>query len=167
MNPTHRKVTTLSALLPLVADVKAQGKRVVTTNGCFDIIHPGHTDYLEWARNQGDVLIVGINSDASVRKLKGPLRPIVSEGDRAKVLAALAAVDYVFVFGEDTPREWMEQLRPDVHVKGAESEKSPLFAAEKQRIEEYGGELRLAPQIPERSSTSIIDRIRRAYTDAS
>src|SRR4051812_32049041 len=108
---TSAKIKTLEELLPLVAQMKEQGRRVVTTNGCFDILHPGHTTYLAWARSQGDALIVGINSDASVQKIKGPTRPIINQNDRALVLSALAAVDFVFIFDEDTPKEWMKKLQ--------------------------------------------------------
>ena len=154
-----QKVVTLLTLQKHVADLKRSGKRIVTTNGCFDIIHPGHVKNLAWARAQGDVLIVGINSDASVRRLKGKTRPIVAQGGRAQVLAALACVDYVFVFNEERPWRWISQLQPDVHVKGAGSERSPLFKAERKVVEAAGGTMRLAPKIKGYSTTRIINRI--------
>jgi len=160
---TADKMKTVQELTVLVLEIKAQGRKVVTTNGCFDILHPGHVESFEWAKDQGDALIVGINSDRSVRENKGTARPIVSEDDRARVLAALQAVDYVFIFDEESPRSWLSILRPDVHVKGEGSEESLAFVPEKQAVEEGGGEVRLAPRFPGRSTTGIIETVLERY----
>ena len=160
---TENKITTLKKLLPVVKRLRTKKKRIVTTNGCFDILHPGHVSNLEWARNQGDVLIVGINSDASVQKNKGPKRPIMNERDRARVLAGQASVDYVFIFNEATPSEWIVKIRPHIHVKGRGSENAPALKKEKKKIEEGGGELKFAPYIPHCSTTNVITSIIRRY----
>jgi len=114
------KIKSLGALTKLTRVLQRQGKRVVFTNGCFDILHFGHVSYLQEARNKGDVLIVGINSDSSVRRLKGFKRPVVGERQRASVVAALAVVDYVVIFSEDTPERVIQALMPDVLVKGGD-----------------------------------------------
>ncbi len=132
--------------------------RVVFTNGVFDLLHPGHVDVLVGARRRGDALIVGLNSDASVRRLKGPERPVRSEAERAYVLAALAAVDAVVVFGEDTPLELVRRLQPDVIVKGGDySEDTIVGAAE---VRARGGDVIVIPLTPGQSTTSIIEKLR-------
>ena len=108
------------AIPPQIAGIREAGGRMVFTNGCFDLLHPGHISYLRAARSLGDALVVGLNSDASVRRLKGPSRPVVPEGDRAAVLEALKSVDAVVVFGEDTPIRLMRELKPAVYVKGGD-----------------------------------------------
>jgi D-beta-D-heptose 7-phosphate kinase/D-beta-D-heptose 1-phosphate adenosyltransferase len=138
--------------------LRADGRRVAFTNGCFDLLHAGHVDYLEFARRQADALVVGLNSDASVRRLKGPTRPFVSEQDRAKVLAALEAVDYVVVFGEDEPADLIAALLPDVLVKG---EDWRHYVSGRQVVEAHGGRVALAPLVAGRSTTDLAERIRR------
>ena len=136
----------------------AQRGRVVFTNGVFDLIHPGHVDVLVGARRQGDVLMVGLNSDASVRRLKGAERPVRSEAERSYVLAALAAVDAVVVFEQDTPLELIVHLHPDVLVKGGDySEESMVGARE---VRSWGGDVTVVPLTPGQSTTSIIERLR-------
>lgn len=136
----------------------AQRGRVVFTNGVFDLLHPGHIDVLVGARRQGDALIVGLNSDASVRRLKGPERPVRSEAERSYVLAALAAVDAVVVFEQDTPLELIVHVHPDVLVKGGDySEESMVGARE---VRSWGGDVTVVPLTPGQSTTSIIDRLR-------
>ncbi|WP_173924182.1 D-glycero-beta-D-manno-heptose 1-phosphate adenylyltransferase [Agromyces sp. Marseille-P2726] len=137
---------------------RADGQRVVFTNGCFDVLHVGHTTYLKQARELGDVLVVGVNSDDSVRRLKGPARPVNSAEDRAGLLAALEWVDYVTVFDEDTPIALIERLRPDVYVKGGDY--SPEMLAETPVVEAYGGEVRLVDYVPDHSTTALVERIR-------
>jgi len=137
---------------------RAAGKTVVFTNGCFDLLHRGHVDLLAAARAKGDVLIVGLNSDASVRRLKGPGRPLVPAGDRAAVLAALAAVDVVVVFDEDTPLELIGELVPDVLVKGADYR--PEDVVGKDVVERAGGRVELVPLTEGRSTSSLVDRLR-------
>jgi D-beta-D-heptose 7-phosphate kinase/D-beta-D-heptose 1-phosphate adenosyltransferase len=131
---------------------------VVFTNGVFDLLHPGHVDVLVGARSRGDALVVGINSDTSVKRLKGPERPIRSEADRAFVLASLEAVDAVCVFDEDTPLELVRALRPDVIVKGGDySPENVVGAAE---VRAWGGECVIIPLTPGHSTTSIIEQLR-------
>ena len=135
-----------------------QGGRVVFTNGVFDLLHPGHLDVLRGARERGDALIVGLNSDASVRRLKGPERPVRSEAERAYVLAGLETVDAVAVFDQDTPLELVKVLRPDVIVKGGDySPETVVGAAE---VRSWGGECIIIPLTPGQSTTSIIERLR-------
>jgi D-beta-D-heptose 7-phosphate kinase/D-beta-D-heptose 1-phosphate adenosyltransferase len=137
--------------------LKEQEKRVVFTNGCFDILHHGHVDYLTKAKALGDVLIIGVNTDHSVSRLKGPTRPIVQEDDRAAVLAALAVVDYVCLFDEDTPYELIRALVPDILVKGADWSVSDIVG--KDIVESAGGAVHTIAFLPNRSTTSIIQRI--------
>lgn len=160
---TDKKVVSLDEAVHIAAEARASGQRVVTINGCFDILHPGHIAQFEWAKGQGDLLIVGVNSDSSVQENKGPLRPIVSQDDRARMLAALQATDYVFVFDGKSPIPWLERIRPHVHVKGQGSELSPAFAPEKAAVEACGTEVRLAPAVPGKSTTGIVEEILRRY----
>jgi D-beta-D-heptose 7-phosphate kinase/D-beta-D-heptose 1-phosphate adenosyltransferase len=132
--------------------------RVVFTNGVFDLLHPGHVDVIAQARDQGDVLIVGLNSDASVRRLKGPERPVRSEAERAYVLAALSDVDAVVSFAEDTPLELIRHLRPDVLVKGGDYE--PATVVGRDDVESWGGRVVIVPLRPGQSTTSIIEKLR-------
>lgn len=132
--------------------------RVVFTNGVFDLIHPGHVDVLNAARAEGDALIVGVNSDASVRRLKGDERPIRRESDRAYVVAALEAVDAVVLFGDDTPLELIRALRPDVLVKGGDY--TPDTVVGRSEVEGWGGRVVIVPLTRGHSTTSIIERLR-------
>jgi glycerol-3-phosphate cytidylyltransferase len=141
--------------------MRAAGKRVVFTNGCFDVLHAGHVDYLAWARSQGDALIVGLNGDASVRALKGEPRPIVSFEDRATLLRALRSVDAVVGFGEATPVALLERIRPDVHVKSDQYREDEL--PEREVVLRHGGLLALAPHVAGKSTTDTIARIVDAY----
>jgi D-beta-D-heptose 7-phosphate kinase / D-beta-D-heptose 1-phosphate adenosyltransferase len=143
-----------------VAAYRRQGKRVVFTNGCFDILHSGHIQYLNQAKAHGDILIVGMNSDRSVRQLKGPNRPINSLDDRARVLSALSCVDHIIPFDEDIPFNLIRLIRPDVFVKGGDYTRDRL--PEAQMVEEMGGEVHILPYISEHSTTGIIERIRQA-----
>ena len=132
--------------------------RVVFTNGVFDLLHPGHIDVISQARDQGDALLVGLNSDASVRRLKGPARPVRNEAERAYVLAALSDVDAVVIFGEDTPLELIRHLRPDVLVKGGDYE--PDTVVGRDDVESWGGRVIIVPLRPGQSTTSIIEKVR-------
>jgi D-glycero-beta-D-manno-heptose 1-phosphate adenylyltransferase len=143
---------------------EATSGRLVFTNGVFDLLHPGHVDVLTVARAQGDVLVVGVNSDASVRRLKGPERPVRTESDRAYVLAALECVDVVTVFDEDTPLELVRRLRPDVIVKGGDYTESSIVGAAEVRAR--GGSVVVVPLTPGQSTTSIIEKLR-AQRDSS
>ena len=154
---TTEKVVKRGELEQLGEQLRRAGKTVVTTNGCFDILHVGHIRILQQARALGDVLIIGINSDASVRKLKGDSRPINNEDDRAELLAALSAVDYVTVFGEDTPVEFLKLVKPDVHVKGADYKPEQL--AETPIVESFGGRVEILSLVPGRSTSNVVSRI--------
>ncbi len=134
--------------------------RLVFTNGCFDILHPGHVLYLEQARALGDALVVGLNSDESVRRLKGSPRPVMEEGARAMLLAGLESVDAVTVFHEDTPRDLISALLPDVLVKGGDYGGEEIVGREE--VEAVGGEVRVVPFIQGHSTTALIRRIRSA-----
>jgi rfaE bifunctional protein kinase chain/domain/rfaE bifunctional protein nucleotidyltransferase chain/domain len=144
-------------LLARIAAERALGRRIVMTNGCFDVLHRGHTTSLARAAALGDVLVVAVNSDDSTRRLKGPQRPINSELDRAAVLAALGCVDYVVIFDTDTPIPLLERLRPDVYAKGGDY--SPDMLAEAEVVRAYGGEVHIVDYVPEHSTTEIVDRI--------
>jgi rfaE bifunctional protein nucleotidyltransferase chain/domain len=133
-----------------------EGKRVVFTNGCFDLLHPGHVRLLEAARSQGDVLIVAINSDSSVRRLKGLLRPVLPEQERAAILASLAAVDAVTVFAEETPCELLERLLPDILVKGSDWSH---WIAGREIVEAAGGKVFPIPVEPGYSTTDLVNTI--------
>lgn len=150
--------TPASVIPAEIADVREAGGRVVFTNGCFDLLHPGHVSYLRAARSLGDALVVGLNSDASIKKLKGPSRPVVPEGDRALVLSALEPVDAVVVFGEDTPVRLMRELRPAVYAKGGDYRIEDL--PEAKVAAEIGAEVNLLPYEPGYSTTSLIERIK-------
>ncbi|UZJ39128.1 D-glycero-beta-D-manno-heptose 1-phosphate adenylyltransferase [Prosthecochloris sp. SCSIO W1102] len=145
----------------LVREWKQQGKKVVFTNGCFDILHAGHVQYLEKAKATGDVLIVGVNSDGSVKRLKGQNRPIASETDRCTVLAGLEAVDATVIFDEDTPARIIERLLPDILIKGADWPIDKIVGAK--TVLEHGGEVKTIEFLEGRSTTSIIERIIEIY----
>lgn len=135
--------------------------RLVFTNGCFDLLHPGHVVYLEAARSLGSWLVVGVNSDASVQRLKGPLRPVQSQANRARVLAGLAAVDAVVVFDHDTPIELIQWLHPDIHVKGGDYTADTL--PETPVVTAYGGKVVVVPFVAGHGTTGIIHHIRRQH----
>jgi rfaE bifunctional protein nucleotidyltransferase chain/domain len=132
-------------------------RSVVFTNGCFDVLHAGHVDYLAWARAQGDALLVGLNTDASVRRLKGERRPLVGFEDRARILRALRSVDAVVGFSETTPEMLLERIRPDVHVKSAQYREDEL--PERSVVLQHGGRIALAPHQAGRSTTGLIATI--------
>jgi len=152
-----------SVLAETVAQLQRAGKTVVFTNGCFDILHPGHIHTLTQAKALGDVLLVGINSDASVKHLKGERRPILSETERAVIISALAVVDYVTVFDEDTPLELIKLLQPDILVKGGDW--SPEAVVGKEVVERNGGRVAVIPYQEGFSTTDIIERILEVYKD--
>jgi|SRR5215471_6168930 len=151
------KQLTRAAIVEQRRQMRREGKQVVFTNGCFDLLHPGHIRYLQAARRLGDVLIVGINSDRSVRQIKGEGRPIMDQRERAEVLSALEAVDHVTVFDEDTPRELIQALSPDVLVKGGDWPLSQIVGREE--VEAAGGRVISLPYVEGSSTTEIIQRI--------
>ena len=144
--------------------LRREGRRIVFTNGCFDILHVGHASYLERARELGDALVVGVNDDASIRRLKGEQRPIVAEDDRAGLLAALRSVDFVSLFGEDTPLELIRVVQPDVLVKGGDYDPTasdgPRYIVGSDVVRERGGEVHVIDFVQGRSTSGIIERIR-------
>ncbi len=140
-----------------VNELKADGKKVVTTNGCFDILHVGHVRFLKAARALGDVLIVGLNTDRSVRALKGEKRPIQNENDRAEILSSLGCVDYVCLFDENTPVELLRVLKPAFHAQGADYK--PTDLAETPIVEAGGGKLEIIDLVPGKSTTGIVTRM--------
>jgi len=152
------KILTTKALTAALDARRARGERIVFTNGCFDLLHVGHTRYLQEAKKLGDCLVVGLNSDVSVRRLKGPDRPVTGEADRAALLSALPAVDHVVVFDEQSPVRLIELLRPDVYVKGGDY--TPEMLAETPVVERLGGVVRTVGYLPQRSSTRVIEAIR-------
>ena len=163
MNPSQ----TLTQFLPRIltpSEMRAErdrlhteGRTLVFTNGCFDILHRGHADYLAFARSQGDALVVGLNSDASVRRAKGPTRPVNPEQDRAYVLGSLRAVDFVVIFDEDEPRDLIAQILPDVLVKGKDW---AHYVSGRDIVEANGGRVVLAEMVEGRSTTATIERMR-------
>lgn len=145
---------------------RAAGQVVVWTNGTFDLLHPGHVQSLQQARALGDVLVVGVNSDRSVKAYKGPNRPILTERERADLLVALECVDFVVVFDEDTPAESLARLQPDIHCKGVEyTPPHGRPVPERSVVEGYGGRIEYLPLVPDISTTDLIRRIRAATQD--
>lgn len=149
----------LNHIVELVEKLKLSGYSIVLTNGCFDILHRGHVAYLQSAKSMGDILIVGMNTDASVKRLKGEERPINTLEDRAYVLSALKSVDYVVPFDEDTPLTLIQSIKPDVLVKGGDYTMDTIVGAKE--VHAYGGKVEIIPFVDGKSTSSIIDAIRR------
>jgi rfaE bifunctional protein nucleotidyltransferase chain/domain len=156
-NLTSKKISTLRALVEKLKLHRTAGKRIVFTNGCFDILHAGHVHYLAAAKAQGDILVIGLNSDASVQRIKGAQRPIVPEDQRALVLASLEHVDYVAIFNEPDPHNLIQALMPDVLVKGADWEESEIIGAD--IVKKNGGRVVRIEMVPEVSTSKIIEKI--------
>jgi len=152
-----RKIKTLAQLKPIVARLKKRGKRIVLANGCFDLFHVGHVRYLRSARNRGDVLVVALNSDASVRALKGPGRPIMGQAERAEILAAFECVDYVTIFDDPNVERILLALKPDVHAKG--SDYTIDSVPERETVKSYGGEIYIAGGPKVRSTRDVVKKI--------
>ncbi len=152
----------VESAITLRAQLKASGKSVIFTNGVFDVVHAGHIEYLAWARRQGDALIVGLNTDASVRKIKGERRPLVPFEDRARILCALRCIDAVVGFSERTPEVLLDKLAPDVHVKSAQYREEEL--PERTVVLSHGGRIALAPHQMGRSTTDLIATILSRYS---
>jgi rfaE bifunctional protein nucleotidyltransferase chain/domain len=148
----------LDALIDETAHLRSEGRRIVLTNGCFDILHAGHVDYLERARALGDALVVAVNSDRSVSELKGPTRPVNSEQDRARILSALRAVDFVVVFDSLRATEVIRALRPDLYAKGGDYTPESLNPEELAALHEAGTDIRILPLVPGRSTTAILEK---------
>ena len=156
--PVAKLAPDASALAATLAPRRAGGARIVFTNGCFDLLHPGHVRYLGAARALGDTLVVGLNDDASVRRLKGPGRPILGAAERVEVLTALSAVDYIVLFADDTPHDLIAALAPDVLVKGADWPSEEIVGRD--LVLARGGRVERIPLVPGVSTSDIIRRIR-------
>lgn len=157
------RVVSLEDLVSVRETFRSAGKRVVFTNGCFDILHRGHVEYLNKAKSFGDILVVGLNSNASARRIKGKNRPIVSEEDRAFIVANLVAVDYVSIFQEETPLRMITAIVPDVLVKGADWGVDEIVG--KEVVEGAGGLVTNIPLIPDHSTTDIVNKIAKNFRD--
>jgi len=157
----HDKIVTWDELPSWRASMRAKGKRLVVTNGCFDLLHLGHITYLESARANGDALLVGINSDASVRELKGPDRPVNNETDRAAVIAALESVSAACIFTDKAAIRFLQAAQPDIWVKGGDYTLETLNQDERRAVESKGGKIVLIPFVPGKSTTSLLEKISR------
>jgi rfaE bifunctional protein nucleotidyltransferase chain/domain len=157
---TATRILTLSQLLEAAAQTRASGRIIVFANGAFDLLHVGHVRYLEAARREGDWLAVGVNSDASVARAKGSSRPILPEGERAEIVAALAAVDAVAIFEEDSPAALIAALRPDVHAKGTDY--TARSVPERDAVAAYGGRTAIVGDPKDHATTDVIAKIRRS-----
>lgn len=155
---TDKKIVNRTEIVKRVQIARRNGQRIVFTNGCFDLLHAGHIDLLEQAKSCGDILIVALNTDASVRRIKGAQRPIVSENDRARLIAALETVDFVTFFNEETPTEILREIQPDVIVKGSDYRKEEIVGYD------FIPEVKVIPLVPEQSTSKIIEKIRRIST---
>ncbi|MDO8662722.1 MAG: D-glycero-beta-D-manno-heptose 1-phosphate adenylyltransferase [Candidatus Omnitrophota bacterium] len=151
------KIKTQGALQREINRLKRQGQKIVFTNGCFDLLHYGHAKYLQDAKNKGDILVVAVNSDSSIRKIKGKNRPIVDERNRLKLLSALASVDYLTLFKEATPLEVIKKIKPDILIKGADWEKSKIIGSG--FVESYGGKVITIKLVKGLSTTSLVKKI--------
>jgi rfaE bifunctional protein nucleotidyltransferase chain/domain len=151
------KTITREVAANIASEFRSKNKTVVFTNGCFDILHAGHVRYLQAARQLGDCLIVGLNSDLSVQRLKGPERPINPEDDRAEVLGGLIAVDYIIIFDDPTAEGLVQEIKPDIYVKGGDYSLDRL--PESRLVSAYGGRTVLIPEVPGRSTTNLIRKI--------
>ena len=158
-NPGRAKIRTARQLKLLLARLQRRGKRIVFTNGCFDLVHIGHLRYLQSARRRGDRLVVGINSDRSVRRIKGPLRPLLPEHERAEVLAAFDCVDFVTIFDEPDPLRIITLLKPDVLIKGGDWDRNRIIGRDV--VEARGGQVRRVPLVKGASTTRLIEKIRK------
>jgi D-glycero-beta-D-manno-heptose 1-phosphate adenylyltransferase len=161
VRPSNIKSSLNPELVEILRDLKAQGKRIVFTNGVFDIIHRGHIEYLSEAKKLGDILIVGMNSDSSVKLIKGDKRPIVNEENRAIVLASLKPVDYVVLFYEDNPFDLISRILPDILVKGADWSEDKIIGSD--IVKANGGEVKTIKFVDDNSSSGIIERIVELY----
>ncbi len=157
------KIYSREKLKKIIDRLRKERKKIVFTNGCFDILHVGHTRYLEEAKKQGDVLVLGLNSDDSVRSLKGQKRPVIPENERADVVAALESVDFVTIFPELTPLELIEYLKPDVLVKGGDWKEEQVVG--RKSVEKWGGRVIIIPEIKGSSTTNIVEKIMKVYSN--
>ncbi|MGM0502621.1 MAG: D-glycero-beta-D-manno-heptose 1-phosphate adenylyltransferase [Bacillota bacterium] len=155
------KVYSQEELKEILAEEKKTGRKIVFTNGCFDLLHIGHTRYLAQAKTKGDILVVGLNSDSSVKKLKGAKRPLIPQDERAEMLSNLEMVDYVTIFADETARDVIAALEPDIYVKGGDYSIEDLPEAE--IVQSYGGQIELVSEIKGASTTNIVNKILDTY----
>jgi len=160
---SNKKIISLLEACALAKKHKASGKTIVTTNGCFDILHVGHIRLFQYAKSLGDILIVGINTDDSVRDNKDLNRPIISERERSEIIASIYTVDIVFLFGDKTPISWIKKIKPHIHVKGGDRTLNQII--EKNAVEANGGRVELFNYQNGNSTSSIIERILKTYKD--
>jgi D-beta-D-heptose 7-phosphate kinase/D-beta-D-heptose 1-phosphate adenosyltransferase len=161
----REKIKTREELAKIIGEMKTKGKKIIFTNGCFDLLHIGHVRYLEEARSLGDLLVVGVNSDSSVRGLKGPNRPILPQEERAEILSGLGCVDYVAIFDEPTPLNLISSLLPDVLVKGGDWTKEATVGWE--TVERTGGEVVILPFVEGSSTSHLIETILKRFQKTS
>jgi len=159
------KIVSPEELAKIVADLKKAGKKIVTTNGTFDLMHIGHVRSLLAAKQHGDILVLGLNSDSSVKQYKDDKRPVISQNERAELLASLSCVDYIMIFNEPDPRAFLEIVKPHVHVKSGDW--SPEKMIETETVRKNGGEVKIVPFIGNFSTTNIINKIRDVYGNNS
>lgn len=157
----NKKIVNFKEIEKIVSGLKKSGKKIVFTNGCFDILHKGHISYLYSAKELGDILIIGLNSDSSIKRIKGDKRPILSEDERSFILSALEMVDYVVIFDEDTPYELIKLIKPDILVKGGDWDVEKIVG--KDIVESYNGKVLNIPYVEGKSTTNIIERILSVY----
>ena len=155
------KIKSLKNLKKTLVALRSKGKVIVFTNGCFDILHSGHARYLEAAKTKGDILVVGVNSDSSIKRIKGDKRPVVNEKNRLDLIAALESVDYAVLFKEDTPLNLIKQLKPDILVKGSDWNKEDIVGRDV--VSSYGGKVQTIKLIKGLSSTTLINRIAKTF----
>jgi len=153
------KIKNLSELKNIISKLKKEGKKIVFTNGCFDILHIGHIRCLKEAKKHGDILVVGLNSDSSVRRLKGENRPYIEEKERAEIISSLEMVDYVIIFDEDTPLKIIKELKPDVIVKGGDYKEKDVVGGD--FVKRYGGKVVIAPLVKGRSTSLLVEKIKK------
>lgn len=155
------KIVSITSLKQIIAGLKRKGQRIVFTNGCFDILHYGHIKYLQDARRKGDYLVVAVNSDSSIKKIKAKNRPVIAQSDRLKTVAALSSVDFVILFSADNPLRLIKTLKPDILVKGADWSKGKIIGGD--FVESYGGKVMTVNLVKGRSTSAIIEKIRRDF----
>ncbi len=155
------KILTRDVLQKKLEELRKQGKKIAFTNGCFDILHVGHVRYLREAKKTADVLVLALNSDSSVRSIKGEKRPLVSEQERAEVLAALEFIDFVTIFPELTPLELIKYLKPDVLIKGGDWPEEKVVGREE--VKQWGGRVSIIPEVEGKSTTNVVDKIIKTY----
>ena len=155
------KIKNIKQLRTTISHLKSRGRKIVFTNGCFDILHFGHAKYLEEAKNKGDILVVGVNSDSSIKKIKGDKRPVISEANRLKLIAALGSVDFAVLFKESTPLNLIKQLKPDILIKGSDWGKKDIVGSD--IVSSYGGKVMTVKLVKGLSTTSLIKKIAKEF----